>query len=76
MVDSNQAQLFVPEGSLPEGVNAQFVTNEPNNTLKKVDGATGHTADALLSLQAEGENDGTATATLVNSGFRRTAFPG
>lgn len=64
VVDSNQAQLFVPEGSLPEGVNAQFITNEPNNPLKKEIENSATLLTPFYQLQAEGENDGTATATL------------
>jgi len=63
-VDSNNAQLFIPEGSLPEGVDGQFIVNEPNSNLKKEIEKLATLVTPFYQLQADGENDGTGNATL------------
>jgi hypothetical protein len=64
VVDSNNAQLFIPEGSLPEGVGGQFILNEPNSMLKKEIEKLATLVTPFYQLQADGENDGTGNATL------------
>jgi len=65
IVDTNQAELLIPEGSLPEGVSGQFIINEPNATLKKEIEKLATLVTPFYQLKVEGENDGSGQATLT-----------
>ncbi len=65
MVDSNQAQLSIPEGSLPDGVSGQFVINEPNAALQKEIDGLATLLTPFYQLKVEGKNDGSGVATFT-----------